>query len=228
MKYLKKYIKTFLLEGKHDKYNNKLILIFGTPGTGKSTFIKPLKSMGLKHSTPDDILDLIVKRKYIDTDKADDYSSAYEKFSSEIFSNDRGHSLEKASSRLEGWKNLPLGIVMEGTGTYPDWYLEEVITPFQNTGYEIMIVMLYKELDVCIERNNSRSRKLPNNVISSLHKSFLENYNKFKSIALTNNVSFITVYIDDQSSSEPIPDEINHNTSGSKDADQLIQKCLDK
>lgn len=228
MKHLKKYIETFLLEGRYDKYNNKLILFFGSPGTGKSTFIKSLKAKGLKHSTPDDILNLLVKRNYLDTGKADNESSAYEEFGSEIFSNFRGQSLEKATSRLESWKSSPLGIVMEGTGTYPDWYLEEVIIPFQDRGYDIMIVMLYKELDVCIARNNNRSRKLPDNVISSLHEGFLNNYNEFKNIALSKSLDFTTIYIDDQASDDVIPEFIQNDMVGKQEAERQIQKFLDK
>ena len=60
----------YIYEGIHDKYTNKLILFFGPPGAGKSTFIRVLESYGLKHSTPDDVLEFLVDKALVKTNKA--------------------------------------------------------------------------------------------------------------------------------------------------------------
>jgi len=189
----------YIYEGIHDRYNNKLILFFGPPGSGKSTFIKILKSYGLKHSTPDDILEFLVNKNLVKTKKATDINDAFKKYPEDIFSPSgfRGQALDQATRRLNTWKDLPLGIVMEGTGGYPDWYKKEIINPFREIGYEIMIVMLYEDLQTCIKRNNIRGqeggRNLPENLVTSLYEGFIDSYDQFKSLAIQNQMPFTTI-----------------------------------
>lgn len=189
----------YICEGIHDRYNNKLILFFGPPGAGKSTFIRVLKSYGLKHSTPDDILEFLIDKTLIKTNKAKNIDDAFKKYSEDIFSPSgvRGQALDQATRRLDIWKELPLGIVMEGTGGDPDWYKDKIINTFSKIGYEIMIVMLYEDLQVCIERNILRgqegSRNLPKHLVTSLYDGFINNYSQFKSIAGQNQIKFTTI-----------------------------------
>ena len=64
-----------------------------------------------------------------------------------------------------------------------------------------MIVMLYKDLQTCIDRNVLRGkqggRNLPPDLVTSLFDGFINNYNAFKSLASKNNIEFITIS-DDQ------------------------------
>ena len=217
----------YIYEGIHDRYNNKLILFFGPPGAGKSTFIKVLKSYGLKHSTPDDILEFLVDKNLVKTKKAKNIDDAFKKYPEDIFSPSgfRGQALDKATRRLNTWKNLPLGIVMEGTGGYPEWYKEEVINPFRELGYEIMIVMLYEDLQTCIERNYVRGqeggRNLPESLVTSLYDGFIESYDQFKNISIQNQIPFITI-------SDYHPNDLTENNFINRDHGfKEIKKFLD-
>ena len=220
-KNLKIFIRHVITEGLHDKYNNKLILFFGPPGSGKSTFIKTLKSYGLKHSTPDDILEFLVDKNFIKKGKAADINDAFKKYPEDIFSPGgiRGQSLDKATKRVDMWKSLPLGIVMEGTGGAPKWYEENIIMPFREIGYEIMIVMLYKDLQTCIDRNVLRGqeggRNLPPDLVTSLFQGFITNYSIFKSLSIKHNMDFITI-------SDENPDQLS--TSSYLDRDQGLKE----
>ena len=218
----------YIYEGIHDKYTNKLILFFGPPGAGKSTFIKVLKSYGLKHSTPDDILEFLINKNLVKTKKAKNIDDAFKKYPEDIFSPDgiRGQALDSATKRLNAWKNLPLGIVMEGTGGHPAWYKDEVINPFSEIGYDIMIVMLYEDLQTCVERNNLRGqvggRNLPEHLVTSLHEGFINSYNQFKSIADQNQMPFTTI-------SDYYPDELSTNefvnrAQGLKEIKKFLEK----
>jgi len=220
-KNLKSFIRHVIAEGLHDKYNNKLILFFGPPGAGKSTFIKTLKSYGLKHSTPDDILEYLIDKNFVKKGKAADVNDAFKKYPEDIFSSGgiRGQSLNKATKRINMWKSLPLGIVMEGTGGAPSWYEENIIIPFQEIEYEIMIVMLYKDLQTCIDRNVLRGkeggRNLPPDLVTSLFNGFINNYNAFKSLASKTNIEFITI-------SDDHPDQLS--TSSYFDREQGLKE----
>ena len=227
-KKLRSFIKYVINEGIHDKYNNKLILFFGPPGSGKSTFIKTLESYGLKHSTPDDILEFLINKKFIKKGKASSIDDAFKKYPDDIFSFDgiRGQALDHATKRVNIWKSLPLGIVMEGTGGAPRWYEENIIMPFQEIEYEIMIVMLYKDLQTCIERNELRGqqggRNLPPDLVSSLFEGFINNYNEFKSIADKNNITFITI-------SDDHPDQLTVSSYFNREqGHKEIKKFLEK
>ena len=220
-KSLKRFIRQVIKEGLHDKYNNKLILFFGPPGSGKSTFIRTLKSYGLKHSTPDDILEFLIDKNFVKKGKATDVNDAFKKYPEDIFSSGgiRGQSLNKATKRVNIWKSLPLGIVMEGTGGAPLWYKENIIIPFQEIEYEIMIVMLYEDLQTCIDRNVSRGqqggRNLPPDLVTSLFDGFINNYDEFKSLAAQNNINFITI-------SDDHPDQLS--TSSYYDREQGLKE----
>ena len=227
-KNLKSFIRHVIKEGLHDKYNNKLILFFGPPGSGKSTFIKTLKSYGLKHSTPDDILEFLVDKNFVKLGKASDINDAFKKYPEDIFSPGgiRGQSLDKATKRINIWKSLPLGIVMEGTGGAPTWYEQNIIIPFQEIEYEIMIVMLYKDLQTCIDRNVLRGqqggRNLPPDLVSSLFDGFINNYDEFKSLANRNNIEFITI-------SDDHPDQLSISSyldreQGLKEIKRFLEK----
>ena len=218
----------YICEGINDQYNDKLILFFGPPGAGKSTFIKVLKSYGLKHSTPDDILEFLIDKNLIKTKKAKNIDDAFKKYPEDIFSPSgiRGQALDQATRRLNVWKELPLGIVMEGTGGYPDWYEEEVIKPFSEIGYEVMIVMLYEDLQTCLERNIARGqeggRNLPESLVASLHDGFVDNYNQFKNIAIQNQIKFTT--ISDYYPNDLDTDDFVNRTQGLKEIKKFLNK----
>lgn len=200
--------KKFLTEGVYDKYNNKLILMFGPPGAGKSTFIKPLTSLGLKHSTPDDIFEHLLNKEFIKSGQYDDINKAIADEPQKVFGPEgaRSKSLDKATKRLGTWKDSMLGIVMEGSGGYPDWYEEEVIVPYKESGYDIMIVMLYADLELCLERNIKRGkeggRNLPEHIVRSTHKSFVESYNGFYALSVKHKLDFITTSVEESSLKE--------------------------
>lgn len=192
--------RSFLNEGVHDLYNDKLILLFGPAGAGKSTaFTNSLKSKGLKYSTPDDIMELKINKDFVETGQYTSIKQAIDNEPEAVFGKDgiRGKSLDVAVNRLNLWKENMLGIVMEGTGGYPDWYEKEIIQPFQSLNYKIMIIMLYVDLDTCLERNvkrgNEGGRDLPPNIVKDIYTSFVDNFDAFKDLATKHNIDFVVV-----------------------------------
>lgn len=215
-KIIKRYIKYILSEGVNDPYNNKLVLFMGPPGAGKSTIINTLKSLGLKHSTPDDFLEHSINKKYIQTNRADSQADALSKFSDDILSNDsnshRSLSLRRATKRLNIWFENQLGIIMEGSGSYPDWYQNEIIDVY-GENYDIIIIMLYEDLDICLERNEKRGneggRSLPDSIVKQAHQGFIDNYNDFKSLADNNPGSEFITICGDESYNEVLIDQVD-------------------
>ncbi|MCO5725052.1 AAA family ATPase [Robiginitalea marina] len=111
----------------------KLILVFGLPGTGKTTFATALSArLGLEHLNTDRIRSELGKRRQYETsDKAFIYSQL----------------LEKTRAALQQGR----GMVLDGT-----FYLKAVREPFQALAHEYGV--LAKWIEVCAGEETVRDR----------------------------------------------------------------------
>ena len=176
----------------------KLVLLFGPPAAGKSTFISHLEKSDFKHSTPDDIFERMVKEAFIDTGMADSINDAFQKFPDRIFPSYaiRGEAVAAARDRLDRWLAAGENVVIEGTGGDPFWYYHNIMSPLEDR-YDILIMMVYAELETCLERNEVRGRlggrNLPNRLVESLRDGFIWGYGEFSKMADRNGYTFLTV-----------------------------------
>jgi len=179
--------------------SKKLCTLFGPVAAGKSTLVNNIKYLGVKHSTPDDILELFLDK--LKSDPSDTYTDMFNRHPDKIYGPGglRNKSLDIATKRLNTWtESTTKHIMMDGTGAgYQDWYREEIYVPFQAKNFKILIAVLYVPLEVSISRDISRGEKggrsLGTKISSDVHTNLIKSIPEYKRIADEMGLEFIII-----------------------------------
>lgn len=199
---LKKYIKEFLNEGKHDQNTYKCVIVLGPAGVGKSTAIRKIVSgTGLKYLNSDKFLEMDIDKELEIINQGEDWKSEEGKArvkSGELTDRDKWMNnpdnaemmnklYRKAAKlndkRLESLVSRRIGIVLEGTAgsekSY-EWYHNNFIKPLHTIGYDILVVGIYAPVHICLQRNTKRGkeggRAIPNDMMQSIFYGFIDEY----------------------------------------------------
>ena len=167
----------YITEGVYDPSIFKAFFLAGGPGAGKSwVSARALSGMGLKVINSDNAFASKLKKEKMSLD----FAAHNEK---EIIKRDKIRSQSKRvagmqlSMALEG----RLGIIIDSTARDVEKIQQEAQN-LRSIGYDIHMVFVNTSLDVALERNRNRPRKLPDAIIINSHKQIQKNMGRLQRI----------------------------------------------
>jgi len=181
-----------LNEGVYDPGIFKAVFTAGGPGSGKSYAASTLFGMpekmpfvsaqGLKSVNSDKYFETYLQMKGLSQDIAklnpDEYEQAMKL---------RQKSKKVRDAALKNYINGRLGLLIDGTGkNYPN--IAKQKKRLQDVGYDCFMIFVNTDLDVALERNQERERKLPTELVKSSWQAVQNNLGKFQSLFGSSNV----------------------------------------
>ena len=189
MKHIKLF-EQFLEEGVNDPGILKVFFMAGGPGSGKSYVAGELFSLpkdssasvsydlGLKLVNSDAAFELLLKKANIDManlmsmkdGSADSWDKAMQL-------RDRAKKLTKGTQEM--YIQGRLGMIIDGTGkNYKK--IEGQVERLRGLGYDCYMVFVNTSLEVALDRNNARPRKLPQDMVTKMWDEVQQNLGKFQ------------------------------------------------
>jgi predicted kinase len=181
-----------LSEGVYDPGIFKAVFTAGGPGSGKSYAASSLFGMpekmpfvsaqGLKSVNSDKYFETYLQMKGLSQDiaklKPSEYSQAMEL---------RQKSKKVRDVALKNYINGRLGLLIDGTGkNYPN--IAKQKKRLQGVGYDCFMIFVNTDLDVALERNQERERKLPTELVKSSWQAVQNNLGKFQGLFGSSNM----------------------------------------
>ena len=172
-------MKTFkeLQEGVYDPNIFKAFFLAGGPGSGKSYVVtRTSKMFGMRVVNSDDVFEKLVKSAGMSMDMRN-YSKAQEIRRDEL----RDIAKRVTKAREKNYVEGRLGLIIDGTGKNYD-KIEKQMRELQQLGYESHMIFVNTSLDVALERNAKRPRKLPDNIVVQSWNNVQKNIGKFQNL----------------------------------------------
>ena len=179
-------MKTFseLQEGVYDPNIFKAFFLAGGPGSGKSYVVtRTTKMFGMRIVNSDDVFEQLIKKAGMNMDMRN-YSGKDLERRDEI----RGRAKEITKARMGdiktgegGYIGGRIGLIIDGTGK--DYSkIETQMRGLQKLGYESHMIFVNTSLDVALERNEKRPRKLPESLVVQSWNNVQKNIGKFSQL----------------------------------------------
>ena len=179
-------MKTFreLQEGVYDPNIFKAFFLAGGPGSGKSYVVtRTTKMFGMRIVNSDDVFEQLIKKAGMSMDMRN-YSGKDLERRDEI----RGRAKEITKARMGdiktgegGYIGGRIGLIIDGTGKNYD-KIETQMRGLQKLGYESHMIFVNTSLDVALERNEKRPRKLPESLVVQSWNNVQKNIGKFSQL----------------------------------------------
>ena len=188
-------MKTFseLQEGVYDPNIFKAFFLAGGPGSGKSYVVtRTTKMFGMHVVNSDDVFEKLVKSTGMNMDMRN-YTKAQEKRRDEI----RDIAKRVTKAREKNYVEGRLGLIIDGTGKNYD-KIEKQMRELQQLGYDTHMIFVNTSLDVALQRNEERPRKLPENIVVSSWNNVQKNIGKFQNLFRQN-----FIIVDNNDPNEP-------------------------
>ena len=167
----------YITEGVYDPSIFKAFFLAGGPGSGKSWVSKrALSGMGMKVINSDNAFVSKLKREKLTLD----FATHNEK---EIIARDKIRSKSKriAGMQLNMALEGRLGLIIDSTARDVE-KISMQAADLRKIGYDIHMVFVNTSLDVALERNRNRPRKLPDAIIINSHKQIQKNMGRLQRI----------------------------------------------
>ena len=167
----------YITEGVYDPSIFKAFFLAGGPGSGKSfVSYSALSGMGLKVINSDNVFTAALKKEHMSLNFA-----AYD--SNEIEKRDkiRSRSKQVAGMQLKLALEGRLGLILDSTARNVERIQQEAKW-MRDIGYDIHMVFVNTSLEVALERNRNRPRKLPDAIVINSHKQVQKNLGKLQRI----------------------------------------------
>tara|TARA_R110002020_G_scaffold463929_1_gene684251 strand:- start:660 stop:1391 length:732 start_codon:yes stop_codon:yes gene_type:complete len=191
-----------LNEGVNDPGVFKAVFLAGGPGSGKSFVASQLfgipekiniSASGLKMVNQDTELETFL-RKYFDTVDIDNMPDELFKQltdpKSDDYSGMRTHTKDLSKQRLKLYTQGRLGVIIDGTGHKYN-KVKKQRQELIELGYDTFMVFVNTSLEVAQERNESRPRRLPADLVEKSWKDVQKNMAVFQ--GLFGNANFLLV-----------------------------------
>ena len=184
-----------LNEGVYDPGIFKAIFTAGGPGSGKSYVASTLFGMpekmpfvsakGLKSVNSDKYFETYLNMSGISSDIATLSPAEFDK-AMEL----RKKSKSARDSALKNYINGRLGILIDGTGKdYAN--ISKQKQRLEAVGYDCFMVFVNTDLDVALDRNMNRPRKLPSELVKSSWQAVQNNMGKFQGLFGASNMLIV-------------------------------------
>jgi len=167
----------YITEGVYDPSIFKAFFLAGGPGSGKSWVSKKaLSGMGMKVINSDNAFVSKLKREKLTLD----FATHNEK---EIIARDKIRSKSKriAGMQLNMALEGRLGLIIDSTARDVE-KISMQAADLRKIGYDIHMVFVNTSLDVALERNRNRPRRLPDAIIINSHKQIQKNMGRLQRI----------------------------------------------
>ena len=182
-----------LQEGVYDPNIFKAFFLAGGPGSGKSYVVKrTTKMFGMRVVNSDDVFEKLVKSTGMNMDMRN-YTKAQEKRRDEL----RDIAKRVTKAREKNYVDGRLGLIIDGTGKNYD-KIEKQMRELQQLGYDSHMIFVNTSLDVALQRNEERPRKLPENIVVSSWNNVQKNIGKFQNLFRQN-----FIIVDNNDPNEP-------------------------
>ena len=216
----------YITEGVYDPSIFKAFFLAGGPGSGKSWVSKrALSGMGMKVINSDNAFVSKLKREKLTLD----FATHNEK---EIIARDKIRSKSKriAGMQLNMALEGRLGLIIDSTARDVE-KISMQAADLRKIGYDIHMVFVNTSLDVALERNRNRPRKLPDAIIINSHKQIQKNMGRLQRIFGARNF----VVVDNNEPAEDVNPTVHKRIRGmigraptSYQAVRWIHRELDK
>ena len=190
----------YITEGVYDPSIFKAFFLGGGPGSGKSWVSeRALSGMGLKVINSDNAFTRLLGKEQMSLKFADHTPAEIEKRDN-IRSKSKAIAGMQLSMALEG----RLGLIIDSTARDVEKIQQEA-KKLRNLGYDIHMVFVNTSLDVALDRNRNRPRKLPDAIIINSHKQIQKNMGRLQRIFGARNF----VVVDNNEPAEDVNPTVN-------------------
>ena len=166
-----------LQEGVYDPNIFKAFFLAGGPGSGKSYVVARTTAMfGMRIVNSDDVFESLIKKAGMNMDMRN-YSGKDLERRDEI----RGRAKEITKLRQANYVEGRLGLIIDGTGKDYE-KIEKQMRGLQQLGYDSHMIFVNTSLDVALERNEKRPRKLPESLVVQSWNNVQKNIGKFSQL----------------------------------------------
>ena len=166
-----------LQEGVYAPNIFKAFFLAGGPGSGKSYVVtRTTKMFGMRVVNSDDVFEKLVKSAGMNMDMRN-YTAAQEKRRDEL----RDIAKRVTRAREKNYVDGRLGLIIDGTGKNYD-KIEKQMRELQQLGYESHMIFVNTSLDVALQRNEERPRKLPESLVVKSWNEVQKNIGKFQNL----------------------------------------------
>ena len=166
-----------LQEGVYDPNIFKAFFLAGGPGSGKSYVVgKTTGGMGMKIVNSDDVFEKLIQKAGMNMDMRN-YTADQEKRRDEL----RDIAKRVTRAREKNYVEGRLGLIIDGTGKNYD-KIEKQMRELQQLGYESHMIFVNTSLDVALQRNEERPRKLPESLVVKSWNEVQKNIGKFQNL----------------------------------------------
>ena len=173
-----------LQEGVYDPNIFNAFFLAGGPGSGKSYVVKRTGAMfGMRIVNSDDAFETLIKKAGMNMDMRN-YSDK------DLVKRDKVRAVAKRVTKTRmgdiktgkgGYIEGRLGMIIDGTGKNYD-RIQGQMRDLQKLGYENHMIFVNTSIDVALQRNEERPRKLPEAIVISSWKDVQKNIGKFQNL----------------------------------------------
>ena len=162
---------TDLQEGLYDPNIFKAFFLAGGPGSGKSYVVKKSTGgTGLKIVNSDDVFEKYLKQARLDFKM----QAAQGKERDIVRSKAKAVTARRKDNYLEG----RLGLIIDGTGK--DYgKISTQAAGLKQLGYDVHMIFVNTSLEVALQRNEKRARRVEDSIVKSSWNSVQQNIGKF-------------------------------------------------
>lgn len=193
-------LEQFMNEGVNDPSILKVFFMAGGPGSGKSFIAGELfgfpkgemgsvsYATGLKLVNNDNAFETMLKNAGYHIGDLAKYSQDKQEWDKVMQIRDRAKEVTK--TQQNNYIAGRLGQVVDGTGKDYE-KMESLKKLYEDLGYDTYMVYVNTSLEVAMERNRNRARKLPDDLVKELWQQVQDNMGRFQKLFGKNNMMII-------------------------------------